>query len=145
MANFGPFYSPPFPAYPGVMPPYPTQSRNQNGSFIHVPSEQTAREWPLGPGDSATFVNDNAPYCYTKTMGMSQLDPFIFKRYRIIEEDASTPEPDAKSEEPKVNYLTKDDVSMIFDEYVRKDTLEPIEKRLDEVYRKLEKLKELTD
>jgi hypothetical protein len=45
-----------------------------------------ARNYPLAPGTSGTFINENEPYCYTKTMGLSQFDRPVFKRYRLVEE-----------------------------------------------------------
>lgn len=33
-----------------------------------------------------TFINDNAPYCYTKTAGFSQFDAPIFRKFRLVEE-----------------------------------------------------------
>lgn len=61
----------------------PTQS---TGSFVSVANEAVARNYPLAPGTSGTFINENEPYCYTKTMGLSQFDRPVFKRYRLVEE-----------------------------------------------------------
>lgn len=71
---------PPVPQIPNHM---------QNGGFIRVQSENEARMYPIQPGTSATFIDENAPYCYTKTLDFSQLDRPIFKRFRLVEEDAS--------------------------------------------------------
>ena len=59
----------------------------QNGGFIPVSSEEVARNYPVAPGNSVTFKNENAPYVYTKTMGFSQLDRPIFERYKLIREE----------------------------------------------------------
>lgn len=101
----------------------------QQASFIRVQSEQQAKEWPIAPGNSMTFIDDNAPYCYTKSMGMSQFDIPVFKRFRLTEEPpqstqiaaqaASEPEPDKLPE-----YLTKAE----FEPF--KALLEKIEKEL---------------
>lgn len=56
------------------------------GGFIPVQNENEARMYRLAPGMSATFIDENAPYCYTKTEGVSQLDRPIFKRFRLVEE-----------------------------------------------------------
>lgn len=56
------------------------------GGFIPVQNENEARMYRLAPGTSATFIDENAPYCYTKTEGVSQLDRPIFKRFRLVEE-----------------------------------------------------------
>lgn len=64
----------------------PAQSQMQAGGFIRVQSENQARMYPVQPGTSATFINENAPYCYTKTLDFSQLDRPIFKKFRLVEE-----------------------------------------------------------
>lgn len=65
------------------------QQQIQSGGFIPVPSEDVARNYPVAPGNSITFKNENAPYVYTKTMGFSQLDRPIFEKYKLVrEEDA---------------------------------------------------------
>ena len=78
-------------AYPYISPyqqyQQMTQYQAQNtGSILPVPSEMVARNYPLAPGTSGTFINENEPYCYTKTMGLGQFDRPVFKRYRLVEE-----------------------------------------------------------
>lgn len=80
-------------------PPYPQQFQQpapqmpqaqpqiQNGGFISVASMDVARNWPVAPGNSVTFKDENAPYVYTKTMGFSQLDRPIFEIYRLVKEN----------------------------------------------------------
>lgn len=67
------------------------QAAVQMGGFIRVPSEEVARNWNVAPGTSATFINENAPYCYTKTVEMSQLDRPKFDKYRLVKEEDATP------------------------------------------------------
>lgn len=94
---------------------YYSQMQYQQGqtAFIRVQSEMQAREWPVAPGGSVTFVDDNAPYCYTKSMGVSQFDAPVFKRFRLVEEEASQSVHVAREEAsptPEVNlsdYLTR--------------------------------------
>ena len=89
----------------------------QNGGLISVPSEDVARNYPVGPGNSITFKNENAPYVYTKTMGFSQLDRPIFEKYRLVrEEDVRTTE--VKPEESGQDYADKlrDEISRLQDE-----------------------------
>lgn len=62
------------------------QAQQTGGNFIHVPSEEVARNYSVAPGASVTFIDDNAPYCYTKTAGMSQLDIPVFRKFRLVEE-----------------------------------------------------------
>ena len=67
--------------------PQPQQAPQQSASgFIPVQSENEARMYPIAPGTSATFIDENAPFCYTKTVGASQLDRPIFKKFRLVEE-----------------------------------------------------------
>lgn len=63
------------------------QPQIQNGGFIQVHNEDEARNYPIAPGNSVTFKDENAPYVYTKTMGFSQLDRPIFEKYRLVKED----------------------------------------------------------
>ena len=60
----------------------------QNGGLVSVRSEMEARNYPIAPGNSITFKDENAPYVYTKTMGFSQLDRPTFEKFRLIKEDA---------------------------------------------------------
>jgi hypothetical protein len=77
-------YIPPYQQYQQMMQySQPTQN---TGSFVSVSNEAMARNYPLAPGTSGTFINENEPYCYTKTMGLSQFDRPVFKRYRLVEE-----------------------------------------------------------
>lgn len=66
------------------MPPqYPVVQ----GGFVRVPNENEARLYPVAPGTSVTFIDENAPYCYTKTMDRSQLDRPKFEKYRLVKEE----------------------------------------------------------
>ena len=65
------------------------QTQPQSSSFIHVQSETQAREWAVAPNTSITFIDDTKPYCYTKSMGASLLEPPVFKRFKLVEEDIS--------------------------------------------------------
>ena len=72
-----------------MTPYYYPQSYNlyqaQSG-IIHVQSENEARMYRVAPGGSVTFIDDNAPYCYTKTAGFSQFDAPVFRKFRLVEE-----------------------------------------------------------
>ena len=77
------------PYYPQGFNPYQQyQPQQQQNSFIHVQSEEQARSWNVALGTSVTFIDDNRPYCYTKSMGLSQLEPPIFKKFKLVEEAA---------------------------------------------------------
>lgn len=93
----------------------PITPQVQRGGFVRVPSEYVARTWPVAVGDSVTFIDDNAPYCYVKTRSTSELDKPVFVRYRLVREDdppaqpvaAPAPEPDLTA------YATKADIDAI--------------------------------
>lgn len=72
-----------YPTYPQYYQPY--QQPQQQSSLLHVQSEQQAREWSVSPGSSLMFIDDNAPYIYTKTAGNSQLEPCTFKKFMVSE------------------------------------------------------------
>lgn len=55
--------------------------------FVRVQSEDEARRYPVAPGSSVTFIDDNSPHCYVKSASLSQLDPPVFKRFRLVEEN----------------------------------------------------------
>lgn len=57
------------------------------GGFVRVPNENEARMYPVAPGMSVTFIDENQPYCYTKTMDRSQLDRPKFEKYRLVKEE----------------------------------------------------------
>ena len=108
----------------------------QNGGFIMVKSIDEARNYPVAPGNSITFKNENAPYVYTKTLGFSQLDQPIFESFRLVKEDDVVFMQDNKKEDNDVRYLTFDeaqdiisDISNIKDEmnflkqYIEVDTV----------------------
>lgn len=136
----------PFPVgygpYGSIPQPY------QNGTFFHVKSMKEAQDFQLGLGQSAIFINDNEPEIYTKTMGMSPLDPFTFKIFDIAERTQGN-QP-AQQQTPS-GYLTKDDLEPIkaqlsnLSGYLTKDDFEPFKNSLNDVCRKLDKLKELTE
>ena len=69
----------------------PATSQTQNG-FVSVPSEEFARNYPVGYGNSVNFKDEHAPYIYVKTMGLSQFDNPVFEKYRLVKEPtAETP------------------------------------------------------
>ena len=69
----------------------PVQQKPQPG-FVVMPTEEEALRYPIAPGNSITFKIENQPIMIEKTMGFSQFDAPIVKRYRIVEEEAPAPE-----------------------------------------------------
>jgi len=87
---FNPYYQQQMPMQQ-QMPQQVQQPQIQSTNFLTVPSEEIARNYPVAPGNSVTFKNENAPYVYSKTMGFSQLDRPIFEKYRLVKEDDVEP------------------------------------------------------
>lgn len=78
----------PYPNYyQNFYPQQPMPQQARSNDFIMVPNEETARNYPVAPGNSVNFKDENASYIYTKTMGFSQFDQPIFKKYKLIEEE----------------------------------------------------------
>ena len=120
-----------YPQQAGQMPtqqPQPQQQQAQgqaqmpnvqqtiNSGFVRVQSEEEARRYPVAPGGSVTFIDENAPYCYTKSVDFSQLDRPTFKKFRLVEE---TGEPQKQEEPPKeqVNFATVADFETLQKNY----------------------------
>ena len=75
-----------YPQMAGTQMSLPNQ-QIQNGGLISVRSEMDARNYPIAPGNSITFKDENSPYVYTKTMGFSQLDRPTFEKFRLVREE----------------------------------------------------------
>lgn len=106
------------------------QQQQQPSGFIHVQTEAQAREWSVAPGNSMTFIDDNAPFVYTKSQGMSQFDAPVFRRFRLVDEtnaqSAQKPQeqPSPADKDKLPEYITKAE----FEPY--KAIIERIEKEL---------------
>ena len=118
----------------------------QNGGFVSVHNEREARNYPIAPGNSVTFKDENAPYVYTKTQGFSQLDRPVFEKYRLVKEEEYQPQQIAQnaltSEEKaeqanNIDYALKSDLRALWDE------IEELKKRIpkskEEIKNKIEK------
>lgn len=88
-------------------------SQVQNGGFVTVRSEAEARSYPVAPGTSVTFKNESAPYCYTKTMGFSQLEAPKFEKFRLVKEEIDENTSSADNETPKEEYAPKSDIGIL--------------------------------
>ena len=73
----------------------------------------------MAPGNSITFKDETAPFCYVKTMGFNQLDRPSFERYRLVKEDApqeaqSAPQSDEQPVQGSgIEYALKSDVDAL--------------------------------
>lgn len=107
----------------------------QQSGFVPVPSEQVARSYPVAPGNSITFKDENAPYCYVKTMGFNQLDQPTFERYRLVKEENPISAVNAPTSE------SSDGKGKVTD-YALKSDIEAIRGELDDINAKLKSLSE---
>lgn len=91
--QFGyPYYPPVNSLYqqPAPLPQQqPVQQQIRSGGIVSVSGEEEARRYPVAPGYTVTMRDDTGPYLYEKTMGFSQLDQPIFRKARIVFEDAA--------------------------------------------------------
>lgn len=62
------------------------QYQQQQPQILRVQNEEQARQYPVAAGNSITFIDENKPYCYTKSMGFSQLEPPVFEKYKLVKE-----------------------------------------------------------
>lgn len=67
-----------------------TQQSMQGSSLVSVHDENEARMYPVGPGYSITFKDENRPYIYTKTMGFNPLDRPVFEKYKLVKEETES-------------------------------------------------------
>ena len=102
------------------------QQQNRPAGFVPVNNENEARMYPVAPGNSVTFIDENAPYCYVKTMGVSQLDRPRFEKYRLVKEE------DVRPQEESVE----------IPEYLTKDSLDGIKSDFNSVWKELNEIKE---
>lgn len=106
------------PNYPQSQQIIPQSGQIQNGGFISVRSIEEAYNYPVAPGNSITFKDENSPYVYTKTKGFSQLDPPVFEKYRLVkEEEQSHNQTSAEPHETPVQAKNYDDeIKALWDE-----------------------------
>lgn len=103
------------PNYQQVQPSQQNQMQIQNCGFVSVHNEIEARNYPVAPGNSVTFIDENAPYCYTKTMGFSQLDRPKFEKYRLVKEE-EMPQPTQNEKATPAEYVKKEELSILWAE-----------------------------
>lgn len=86
---------------PAPMPAQqPVQQQIRSGGIVSVSGEDEARRYPVAPGYTVTMRDETGPYLYEKTMGFSQLDQPIFRKARIVFEDAQE-NTEIKSQQPE--------------------------------------------
>ena len=65
------------------------QPQIQNGGFVSVHSSKEALDYPIAPGNSITFIDENARRCYIKTKGFSPFEPPKFDTYKLVKENVT--------------------------------------------------------
>ena len=129
-----------------------SQQQIQNGGFVSVHNENEARNYPIAPGNSVTFKDENAPYVYTKTQGFSQLDRPVFEKYRLVKEEDYQPQQIAQNaptsaekteQASNIDYALKSDLRALWGE------IEALKKQMpkakEEIRNKVEKTEVKTD
>lgn len=111
--QFGyPYYPPVNSLYqqPAPLPQQqPVQQQIRSGGIVSVSGEEEARRYPVAPGYTVTMRDDTGPYLYEKTMGFSQLDQPIFRKARIVFEDAAH----EKQEQPSTHSVVYAELSQL--------------------------------
>lgn len=108
-----PFNNYSYPYQQNFQQPYQQPQQIQNSGFVSVRSIEEAFNWPVAPGNSITFKDENAPFVYTKTKGFSPLEQPTFERYRLVKEE-ETPPVNSEQGKSAVNY--DEQINMLWDE-----------------------------
>lgn len=106
------------------------QQQMKQNEFVRVRSKEEAFGYPVAPGNSVTFVNETAPFCYVKTMGTSQLDRPTFETFRLVKVDDDG-NPISEEEKP-----VKNDYSEL------KSEIEKLQKQVNDLSASVKTLKE---
>lgn len=125
--NYNPFPQPMQYQVPQVVP------QTQQSNLIHVQSENQAREWRVDLGSSVMFIDDNAPFIYTKTAGSSQLEPAVFKRFKVLEDSGTL---GAQNNTGQPQNVPQVDLS----EYMTKAEFEPVRALIDDIQKRIKEL-----
>lgn len=123
--SYNPYYQNLYQQYQQYQMP-----QQQGSTIIHVQSEAQAREWAVAPNSSTMFIDDTAPYCYTKSMGASQFEPPVFKRFKIIED---TPSQSAQNTQEVPSASSQ----VCLDDYMTKAEFEPFKALLERIEKEL--------
>lgn len=115
---------------------YQQPAMQQQPQILRVQSEEQARQYPVSVGNSVTFIDENKPYCYTKSMGFSQLEPPVFEKYRLVKEEP------AESNENSLNLSASSD-SIDLSSYATKAEIAALNERYDKLYSEIEIIKEM--
>ena len=121
------------PAYQQTAPQQ-TQQIITHNSIINVRNENEARNYPVAPGNSITFKDENTPYIYVKTMGFNQLDSPSFERFKLVKEDIPQ-----NVENASVNASTSDTANDTLNEL--RGQIEALQSEYNDIYKQIEGIK----
>ena len=135
-----------FPNYQGYYPQYqntfqqplqqiqqPQQPQIQNGGLVSVRNIQEALNYPIAPGNSVMFKDENSPFIYVKTRGFSQLDEPIFEKYRLVKEEQPQPVNNNESV-ADIDYALKSDLQAIQNAFLQE--INNLQARIDNLTKK---------
>lgn len=107
------------------MPSYQQQQASSNVTqtpIVWVTSEDTVRNYPVAPGGSVLFMNENEPYMYMKSA--DQLGKSTIIKKRLVDE---TDEKDSRID--LKDYIKKEEIENIIFDAVRSE----VDKRMSEI------------
>lgn len=107
------------------MPSYQQQQASSNvpqTPIVWVTSEDTVRNYPVAPGGSVLFMNENEPYMYMKSA--DQLGKSTIIKKRLVDE---TDEKDSRID--LKDYIKKEEIENIIFDAVRSE----VDKRMSEI------------
>lgn len=133
--NFFPQFNPFNSGFNSQIQQYQQPVMQQQPQILRVQSEEQARQYPVSVGNSVTFIDENKPYCYTKSMGFSQLEPPIFEKYKLVKEEPT------ESNENAPN-LSASSGSIDLSAYATKAEIAALNERYDKLNAELEKLRD---
>lgn len=101
--------------------------------FTNVPSEEVARRSDVPPNTTRNFINENEGYVYLKSVGMSILEPYVFKKFKLVEETDSV-QPQVATNEPEAPQVD-------MNSYMKKEDFEPYKEIINDMKSVVEELK----
>lgn len=101
--------------------------------FTNVPSEEVARRSDVPPNTTRNFINENEGYVYLKSVGMSILEPYVFKKFKLVEETDNA--------QPQVATNVAETPQVDMNSYMKKEDFEPYKEIINDMKTVVEELK----
>lgn len=101
--------------------------------FTNVPSEEVARRSDVPPNTTRNFINENEGYVYLKSVGMSILEPYVFKKFKLVEETDNV--------QPQVVTNETETPQVDMNSYMKKEDFEPYKEIINDMKSVVEELK----